>query len=479
MKKTLLRAGLSPLENFSPLHILQNNSIGSNVGNLVYAYSIYRALTKEDTEVIPNYYKYDMKKIDEYNESYDCFVIPLADAFRNDFITEMQKMTKFINKLKIPCIVTGVGLRTSFEPELNQPRLFDDDVKEFMKAVLKKSAIVGVRGEITGDYLARLGFKAETDYTVIGCPSMYTFGKGLTVREKTLTKDSLVSINNSVMSPNNVQNFLERSMKELPNHYFIPQRLDELRLLYAGTPYTHQEKRPDYPCTLDSRLYVEDRVKFFNNVPTWLEFLRTADLSFGSRLHGNVAAVVSGTPALFIPHDGRMRELTEYHNLTHIWAKDVNDDLNIFELAKKMDFKQILNGHDKRFEHYVDFLDKNKIDHIYHEIPGSEAAPIDAKMAKIDLHGPVESMRKCSIDEMVERWNNYYPSFDRLLAKTKKRAQKAEKDLSVAEGKLQKAEKSVKELTQKYSKYEKTEGEKKTPKEWFKHHLLSGKNKLK
>lgn len=47
---------------------------------------------------------------------------------------------------------------------------FDEDVKEFIKAVLDRSAKVGIRGEITASYLKRLGFREEIDFTVMGCP---------------------------------------------------------------------------------------------------------------------------------------------------------------------------------------------------------------------------------------------------------------------------------------------------------------------
>ncbi|WP_047596347.1 polysaccharide pyruvyl transferase family protein, partial [Salmonella enterica] len=81
--------------------------------------------------------------------------------------------TQLIRKLKIPVIVTGVGLRANYEPQLDEGFSFDEDVTNFVKAVLEKSAQIGVRGQITADYLKKLGFNAELDFRVIGCPSLY------------------------------------------------------------------------------------------------------------------------------------------------------------------------------------------------------------------------------------------------------------------------------------------------------------------
>ena len=117
----------------------------------------------------------------------------MADAVRADFVREMKGLTKLVKSLKIPCFVIGIGVRAPYEPEVDFSYSFDDVVREFLKAVLEKSAIIGVRGWITADYLSRLGFKEERDFTIIGCPSMYTFGgNGIKIRESVINSDSVV-----------------------------------------------------------------------------------------------------------------------------------------------------------------------------------------------------------------------------------------------------------------------------------------------
>src|SRR5690625_880838 len=203
MKKILIRSGMSPLDTFDVPYIVDRNSIGGNVGNLIYAYSIYRALTTESTSVVPDYYATDpsQKRADEINEKYDCYVIPLADAFRPSFVPTLRRYTSLIKKLRIPVHVIGVGLRAPFEPNLDEGFPFDEDVKAFVSAVLERSSIIGLRGQITSDYLSRLGFREGIDHTVIGCPSMYAFGRQLKIRDTNITKDSSVSVNSSLLSP--------------------------------------------------------------------------------------------------------------------------------------------------------------------------------------------------------------------------------------------------------------------------------------
>ena len=446
MKKIYIRAGMSPLDNFSPEQVLVNNYIGDNVGNLLYAYSIFRTLMLEDTIITPNYYKVNPNDAEKINEEYDCFIIPLADAFRKDFVNEMRNLTALIKRLTIPCVVVGVGLKADFGTDLKEDFPFDEDVKNFVKAVLEKSAMIGVRGEITSAYLTKLGFVEGKDHTVIGCPSMYTYGKNLTVRDTKLTKDSMVCVNNNILCPNNVQHFLENSMKQIENHYFLPQRIQEFRLTYIGAPYFHNQKRDCYPCDMNARLYKENKVRFFVNMPAWLDFLSKAELSFGGRLHGNIAGVVAGTPSLLIPHDARMKELTEYHNLPHIWAKDINEQSDIFELFAKTDFKQVLNGHEQRFEHYIDFLDKNGLDHIYKNGQHPVETPLDRKLKELELYPAIETINGCQKEELFDRMKKYYTLEDARKDKLTKEVKKLRKEKRELNEKCSQKQKKIEEL---------------------------------
>lgn len=399
---------MSPLEPFDAAKMIMDNTFGGNIGNLIYQYSVFRTLMTKDTIITPDYYTYGPDRADEINENYDCYIIPLADAFRNEFIPSLRRYTKLINKLKIPVVVIGVGLRAPFEPKLNEGFPFDKDVKNFVKAVLKKSSIIGVRGEITAKYLTRLGFREGIDHVVIGCPSMYTFGRELSIRNTRVTKESKICVNSSRRSQKKVLDFIARGMVEYPNHYFIPQWLKELKLTYLGAP-SIAEISKKYPIKMSDPVYMNNRVRFFLNVPTWLEFMKDADLSFGARLHGNIAATIAGTPSLIIPKDARMRELAEYHQLTNLMANKITGKTSLLEIIEKSDFQSPVKVQGRNFDHFIDFLNKNQLEHIYINTVTPSTVPLDQKLADIQLQPPVKPVSGCSLEEMVERWERYYP----------------------------------------------------------------------
>ena len=237
MKKVLIRSGALPVDDVPFSTMIRRNILGSNIGNLLYTYSICRNLMQgEDTEFVSTKYKwnYSEKEIDEINSDYECFIIPLADAIRPQFLRELKGLTQLVRSLTIPCYIIGVGVRAPYNPEPDFHYDFDDDVKEFINAVLDKSAMVGLRGSITGEYLSRLGYKPEKDFTVIGCPSMYTFGNSISVRDEKITTDSTACYNISPGQKNDVIEFIRTSADRFSKSYYIPQDEADLKIMWGG-----------------------------------------------------------------------------------------------------------------------------------------------------------------------------------------------------------------------------------------------------
>lgn len=450
MKKILIRAGMSPLDNFPDEYAMYHNILGNNIGNSLYAYSVFRALTfdasddaEEETRLVPTYYKfkYTDEEIEEINSTYSCFVIPLANAFRSNFASHLRGLASLIKKLTIPCIVIGVGINFPYDPDLKQKFEFDKDVKAFMDAVLEKSSIVGVRGEITGKYLSNLGYKEDVDYTVIGCPSMYTFGRDLYVKEGGITRDSLICVNHSTQSPQNIRDFTNNAISELTNYYMLWQTKKEYRFIYTGMSYMYGDKK-NFPCKYaQDELYREDRLRFFTNVSTWLDFMRSADFSFGARLHGNIAATIVGTPSLLLVKDARTQELSSYHHLPCATPDRIDASDSLFDLIERVDLKSHLKYQGDNFDRYVDFLNKNNLKHIFINDPNPGNVALDRQMSSIHYNPPIKTIAACTNDEILARMDAFYPQIlDELcsLGKKNKELQQEIKNLKAEKKELEK-----------------------------------------
>lgn len=430
MSKILMRAAMSPLDNLTPFQVLVRNSIGNNIGNMLFPHSICRTLMTEGTQIDTiktrrlladhNAISKEAKRI---NEEYDCLILSFANAFRISFMDELRCITALVNKLTIPCVVVGVGIQAGINKELTSPELAKT-VTDFVRAVLDKSSCIGLRGEYTASYLQGLGFQEEKDYTVIGCPSMFMWGKDLPEPDvKPLTPESSVSMNSKISLPQKFHNFMYRCQQEIPDYYYIPQVIEEIYQMYVGMPYPKNfvKKIPKrFPVDLSSPVYQEDHARVFFNVKAWLDFLKQRDFSFGSRIHGNIAGVLSGIPVYVFVSDQRILELVEYHNIPHSMISEINQDTSIFDVYEKADFRQIRKGHEERFLHYLDFLKKNNLETIYDEngVPGR--VYFDEKLSEIDFRAPMRAFSVVSPKEQVKRLDRV---FRRLRGDNKEESQ--------------------------------------------------------
>ncbi len=425
MRKILLRAPMSPFDNFDAASVIKKDLIWYNIGNMLFPYSMWRTLMTDDTD-ITKLCRVNIDDVDMINEAYDFFVIPLANAFRSTFVVQMQRLTQLITRLKIPCIVTGAGIQMDLEPDLTASFPFDETVKRFCAAVLEKSALIGVRGEFTAAYLKKLGF-GENHVTVIGCPSMFSKGGKLPLKEKTaLTPQSKLCINTHASVPDEIHAMLDETMQQYSNHYMIVQDLHELKLLYYGLPFSPRVKNvpEQYLSNATHRLYLENRVRSFVNVKSWVDFLERMDFTLGTRIHGNVASILAGTPSFILAPDSRIRELSEYHNIPHLCVDKMSGSFDLREIYENTDFSIVQKGHDVRFAHFLNFLEMNGLNHIYQDGSDGTNCPYDKALERISLRPPIQTLfgvdHKWAAKRITAQYNQFFKREEELLEKIAK-----------------------------------------------------------
>lgn len=409
-----MRAWMNPLDSLDPAKVIANNMIGNNAGNLLFAHSIARTLMCEDVQIdtIPTYKDFTDKEIDFFNSEYECFLIPLANAFRISFQLELVHIRHLVEKLTIPCIVIGVGVQAKAGQDVTCDFEFDREAVKFIKAILEKSSIMGVRGEITATYMKKLGFMEEKDFTVIGCPAMFMNGNEIEVKTPVeLDRSTKVSVNRKPGISAIMHNFITKASQEFDDCIYIPQGIEDLALLYAGRAFK-KKKYPNmhvtYPADVNHEIYMKGQEMGFVNVQSWLEFLKTRDFSFGTRIHGNIAAILAGIPTYIFAPDSRIIELAQYHNIQYMLTKDVKDKHNIFDIYENADFDSVKKGHEARFHHYLDFLEANGLQHVYGKERVNIETPFDRLIREQQFCKGIVPLTGLSSDEQKEHKKKYY-----------------------------------------------------------------------
>jgi hypothetical protein len=416
MPSILLRSAKDPFRALSPEASLARNVFSSNSGNMLFTQAVHQVLAVPDTKIVADGYVADRvdlspEMVAQINGRFDAYVLPLANAFRSSFANQLVRLTDLIKKLDMPVVVVGVGAQTT--PGATElPEYLRETVHDFMSAVLDKSAKVGVRGEITRRCLASLGFGDE-HVEVIGCPSLYLPGRELVINKSDhpLTTDSPIAAN-LTLSQVNAAKIINRAVDRYPEMIYVPQTINELRMLLWGVPISRALDE-NMPATLDHPLYRRGRVRFFLDPVVWYRFLAGRQFAFGSRIHGNIAALTVGTPAYLLSFDSRTTELADYHAIPHTSSVTISPTTDPAELYDRADFTAFNNRHPENFDQFLRFLEKNGLAHTY--LPGNENPDFGRRLQQVDFPAavrPVFGGGDEAIEQLLSRLRWLYQGQD-------------------------------------------------------------------
>lgn len=405
--RILIRSGRAPHEpvGLEAAHAYRGvGTFSTNTGNLLFQDAVYRTLTGPDTELVVDSLGaerrgIDQAYIDRVNAEFDLVVLPLANAFRDDFVTPLTRLTSVIEGLRIPVVVTGIGAQLPLDgdPRAAGPTV-DEATVGFVRAVLERSQSIGVRGEITRDYLTHLGFDADR-IDLVGCPSLH-LAPGAVVAPRTarLDREARVALNLTPSVPA-ARELLELNHSRYPNLTYLAQDNETLGLLLWGEEFTAP---PGMPGTLDHYLCVEDKVRVIIDPAPWVEYLASQDFACGTRIHGNVAALLAGRPALALAHDSRTLELCRFHGIPFLeLAADGTSggtSLDAADLAERADVTAFNAARRPNHGAWLAFLDRNAVPHGEGLDPGYEA-----ELARVRFAPPAGPLTHAGPGELASR----------------------------------------------------------------------------
>ncbi|MGQ4268156.1 polysaccharide pyruvyl transferase family protein [Nocardiopsis changdeensis] len=456
MKRILMRSRKDPFRIVHAGAAIEENVFGDNAGNLIFSQASHKLLQTSDTEIVSNGFRADASEAERINEEYDAFVVPLANAFRVSFVPHLNRLSSLIEKLTIPVVVLGVGAQSDLDYGLKRMERLNEPVRRFASAVLDRSASIGVRGEFTERYLKSLGFN---DVEVIGCPSMFMDGDRLSVTKKVaeLDSDSAVAVNasRSALGAGDVGGIVSSNFERYPNMRYFAQETKDLALLYWGDASGVEDRHDPMPVHRTHPLFLQNRVNVHLDPATWIDALRDYDFSFGTRIHGNIAALLAGTPAVVLCHDSRTLELCRYFDIPHRVIRDLPSDVDAADLHREADYTAMHAGHAERFARFTAFLEKNGLSHVHQ--PGEDGGAAFDERVRATVYPPAVdawTSAEAGVGDRIGWLRSRHQESEAARTELTKRVTSLEKDterrfkamekrLKAAEGKAAKAEKTV------------------------------------
>jgi hypothetical protein len=306
------------------------------------------------------------------------------------FIEGHVNAADFVEKLGLPVCVFGLGSQAPLGQSLAEAEVDARSVR-LLRVLAEHSAVVAVRGEFTAELCRKLGVH---NVAVVGCQSTYVVG--LRNRERSLAVPAAPKkpVANLSLGPNEGA-LLALAMREGAD--LIGQgnpveegialgRIDRESFVanaHGGFSWPFLEKlfakgKLDRGAYFD---YVRKHFFKFYTVSEWRNHMKRYDFCFGTRFHGNMAALLAGVPALWLAHDMRTDELCRHLRLPVMPHADLKDVAGVDELAARTDYGPFRAAFPARLAEFRDYLEKNGVTDLLKPEFRAESAAVIAEAA--------------------------------------------------------------------------------------------------
>ena len=325
---------------------------GNNTGNILFTNSVFSHLALSKN-IGFNFYE----NICKINVHSNYVVIPAANwiikSIDFGFLAEQLKQVT----RPICCVGLGAQIKISETKDLHSGTI------DFLKVLSQKSSLIGVRGKKTEEILKGMGIP---NVLVVGCPSIFPKLQPITrldllpVQDKSRLSISFTRYSTKDPDPNSCQQKLAHLAAAFSDSIVLQSEEAEIRYLENPDAETVPWLCSYYNINESELPRLVSKLQFFNSQESWVQFHRdNTDFTISSRIHGCVASLLAGKPALLLAHDQRTTELAETMGIPQ---RPIECVANI---QTKEDLLNLICGLD-----YTDFFAKQiinleKLKHLY------------------------------------------------------------------------------------------------------------------
>ena len=348
-----------------------------NTGNMIHAAAARRMMSKFVEYEGPG--EWSEADIERLRSEHSHLVFVTANLIRlgvpsdhpsiKQLMAGLVPLAKNIERAGLPVVVFGLGTQAAE----NGPYEFTAaaEVVRLLKVISDHSRKIAVRGPFTAEACTKLGIK---NVEVIGCQSMFwhrTPQFSWMVSEPILDKPESV-VFNFTDAPAEAS-LINQAMAR--GHDVIGQQNDAEEDVKAGEvgsspaePVKYNwgvafafEKglmnRANYEQWIRSHFYQ------FRRPEPWLEHMRRYGFSYGTRLHGNIAAMLAGVRAVWIVHDMRLKEVCDHFFLPTIEFEQVRRGVDLRTLYDRADYSQCHRVYPDRYRALYEYVEGAGLPH--------------------------------------------------------------------------------------------------------------------
>lgn len=330
-----------------------------NMGNVVHAASARRIL--KTYKEFPTSRPWTDEEI-ERAKDHSHIVVVMANALRlgrveTPLSPHHAVMRRNIEATNLPVVVFGLGAQAPIDgtTELIAPT----ETMNLLRVISDRSRRIAVRGEFTADTLRRLGINNPE---VIGCQSCFLSKSQhfpFALEKKPSGKKVAFNYTNAHTEAPLIAKAIENKWCLFGQTEYLETWLqssadaDSLPEKFERTAASLKKAQIDL---LGYRDFCSSSFCKFGDFDEWAAEIASYDISFGTRFHGNMIALQSGVPSLWLVHDRRTRELCDYLMLPNITVKQALDTRNIDDLYNHIDYGPFLRSYPERYRKFRSYV---------------------------------------------------------------------------------------------------------------------------
>lgn len=342
---------------------------GANTGNLFIGHGLFHGLDCASKAFHPGFGAIPAERLHEH---FDLVVIPASNFVGNG--VDLTDHADYFARSKVPLFCFGLGSQVLPGQEV----ALQPGTERFLRLLSERGGSIGVRGTFTAEVLWKLGIR---NVSITGCPSLLSL-RPSTVAKLVANRPSLDKV--AVNFSNNVrrhslaaagmrssENALFQRMLSENAYYVLQNETPEMALgeaLSRGDTAGAAALLPKIAELFDVsgsredvRRFLEQRMRVFFSVEDWVGCMGTMSASLGSRFHGNIAALLAGTPALFLVHDMRTLELCELLRVPHLTLDRAVPAEELVERLLAADYRPFARQFERLMVEWRLFLQRNGI----------------------------------------------------------------------------------------------------------------------
>ncbi|MDT8426998.1 MAG: polysaccharide pyruvyl transferase family protein [Methyloprofundus sp.] len=262
----------------------------------------------------------------ELSKKFDLVVFSTANMIRPDF--DPGGTAAILEALSIEFVVLGMGMQSPLPASTDS---LHPGLIALLDVCNKKANVFGVRGFATEKWLKSVGFD---NAKALGCPSLYVYPQNILniqAPDPHIIKSALTGGYISARTPRSQA--IINLFKDANAHYVMQDEIDALSSLTElnEAPYLYNDASGELNKDLMESMLEKIHYKampftsyrWFQDPNAWRLFASQCDVFIGDRLHGGVAALQSGVPAILISEDQRVTEVATFNGIPTVSTEEI------------------------------------------------------------------------------------------------------------------------------------------------------------